>query len=145
MLTGLDTEHGDFALARLGFTSEAIACFVLPVPAAGTAPPAGAVPLYRLSFGSDHLYTTSELERETAKQQGWTDNGEACYVYPTRADGTQPLYSLFNPVVVERFYTTSEAERENAINNLGFKDEGELCYVFTADPSGVRAFYRVAR
>jgi hypothetical protein len=143
-------DERDNAIARVGFTtSEEIACFVVPVPAAGAAPPAGAVPLYRLYLESesDHLYTTSEVERETAINEGWTYDLEACYVYPTQQDGTQPLYRLYNPGSKKHFYTTSETERQNAINNLGFKDDGDPnCYfVFTADPSGVTPFYRLAR
>ncbi len=115
----------DNAVARFGFTSEGIACFVLPAPAAG------AVPLHRLAHGADHFYTTSDAERDNAIKNGFTSEGEACYVYPTQANETQPLHRLYNRVNGTHFYTTSDAERDNAIARVGFTSEGEACYVFT--------------
>ena len=40
------------------------------------------------------------------------------------------------------FYTTSAAERDNAIHNLGFRDEGVACYVFTGPAAGPAPLYR---
>ena len=36
---------------------------------------------------------------------------------------------MYQPSIVDHFYTTSEAERENAINNLGYQDEGIVGYI----------------
>ena len=129
----------DNAILKIGFDGEGIACFVLPAPAAG------AVPLHRLAAGRDHLYTTSDTERDALKKAGWHDEGEAGYVFPTQAQGTQPLHRLYNKGIGEHFYTTSDTERDNAINHLGFASEGEACYVYAADPSGATAFYRLQR
>jgi len=41
------------------------------------------------------------------------------------------------------FYTISDAERDYAINNLGYVSEGEACYVYPA-PTGTVPLYRVA-
>ena len=100
--------------------------------------------MHRLAAAHDHLYTTSDTERDALKKAGWHDEGEAGYVFPTQAQGTQPLHRLYNKDVGVHFYTTSDTERDNAINHLGFASEGEACYVYTEDPSGVTPLYRLA-
>jgi Repeat of unknown function (DUF5648) len=44
--------------------------------------------------------------------------------------GTTPLLRAFSPVSGDHFYTTSVAERDNAVANLGYNDEGVACHVF---------------
>jgi hypothetical protein len=42
---------------------------------------------------------------------------------------TAPLLRAFNPATGNHFYTTSVAERDNAVAKLGDRDEGVACHV----------------
>jgi 2,5-diketo-D-gluconate reductase B len=46
------------------------------------------------------------------------------------APTTAPLLRVFNPTSGDHFYTTSVAERDNAVANGGYRDEGVACHVF---------------
>ena len=43
---------------------------------------------------------------------------------------TAPLLRAFSPGSVDHFYTTSAAERDNAVAKLGYVAEGVACHVF---------------
>jgi arylamine N-acetyltransferase len=43
----------------------------------------------------------------------------------------------------EHFYTTSEAERDNAVSNLGYQSEGIACYVYASQASGAIPLFRL--
>jgi Repeat of unknown function (DUF5648) len=40
-----------------------------------------------------------------------------------------PLLRAFSPASGDHFYTTSVAERDNAVAKLGYVDEGVACHV----------------
>ncbi|KDR84285.1 hypothetical protein GALMADRAFT_237037 [Galerina marginata CBS 339.88] len=95
------------------------------------------VPLFRLwnPVKKDDFYTTSAPEKQNAiANDGYSDEGVAGYVWPTSTAGGQlqtiPFYRVYNPTVVNHFYTTSTAERDNAVNNLGYNNEGIAGYVY---------------
>jgi hypothetical protein len=93
-------------------------------------PPAGVptVPLYRLFAPSTgiHFYTTDENRKQESLGTGWTSEGIAAHILSQQAPGTVPLYVLFeklsfnskegNPIFG---YTTSEAEKNQLLNNPG--------------------------
>lgn len=73
---------------------------------------------------------------------GYFDEGVAGYVLPTQEPSTVPLYRVFNPVLVDHFYTTSLAEKNAAMSNLGYVDEGVAGYVYPDDECGGVPLYR---
>ena len=56
---------------------------------------------------------------------------------------TIPLYRLYSPGVVDHFYTTNAAERDNAIQHLGYNDEGVAAYVYATQVRGTIPLYRL--
>ena len=50
-------------------------------------------------------------------------------MFPAAGTGTTPLLRAFNPTSGDHFYTTSAAERDNAVAN-GYRNEGVACHVF---------------
>ena len=67
----------------------------------------------------------------------YRDEGVACYVYDTPVGGaSSALFRLYHPISGDHFYTTSLAERDNAIANLGYTSEGIACYVFDTPVGG---------
>ena len=64
------------------------------------------------------------------KKRGWSNDVGTCHVFPAAGTGTTPLLRAFNPTSGDHFYTTSAAERDNAVANLGYRDEGVACHVF---------------
>ncbi len=70
-----------------------------------------------------HFYTQS------ANCEGTTLEGVMGYIATAAGTaGSIPLYRLFGGG--DHFYTTSAAERDNAINNLGYASEGVAGYVW---------------
>ena len=89
-------------------------------------PQAGLVAFYRcLTPWGFHFYTQSPT------CEGTTVEGIMGYI-ATAPDtaGSVPLYRLFLGSNGDHFYTTSAAERDNAINNIGYVDEGIAGYVW---------------
>ena len=77
-----------------------------------------------------HLYTTSEVERESVQtMDDFSFEGEAFFAYDNEVDGTIPIYRFFNTLTGAHFYTPSEAERDNVEANLpDFQSEGIAYY-----------------
>ncbi|KDR79146.1 hypothetical protein GALMADRAFT_208613 [Galerina marginata CBS 339.88] len=107
-------------------------------------------PLFRLSNGvkKDNFYTTSATEKANAiATGGYRDEGVEGYIWPTSTNGGQlqtiPFYRVYNPTVVNHFYTTSTAERDDAINNLGYNSEGIAGYVYNNAQCGGLPLYGV--
>jgi ribosomal protein L33 len=95
-----------------------------------------------------HFFTIRLDERDNAIARGFISEGKACYVFPTWApqrQGTQLLHRLRNTATGERFYTISDAERDNAIARFGFVSEGEACYVFPTQAQGTQPLHRLFR
>ncbi len=124
------SEHATVARAGV-YKDEGIAGYLASSQVAGTEP------LYRLvaQRGSmtDHFYTASAAERQSAIQSGYRDEGEIGYIAQSQAPGTVPLYRLLGKNG-DHFYTTSEGERQSAISQ-GYKDEGIAGYVWS-QPAG---------
>ncbi|EJD46228.1 hypothetical protein AURDEDRAFT_164887 [Auricularia subglabra TFB-10046 SS5] len=108
--------------------------------------PGTPVPLYRgysnISYNFDHIYTRwlgdfhfPESEREP----------DCCRVYAENvpdANGLVPLYRLYAISAADHFYTTSEAERQNALN-IKFRDEGIVAWVHSTPVCGASPLYRL--
>ncbi|SJL11412.1 uncharacterized protein ARMOST_14815 [Armillaria ostoyae] len=107
-----------------------------------TCPTDMAIPLHR-AFNkehSDHFYTT-----KATVASGWKLEGDAARIYDFQAPDTVLFYRMYSPTAVDHFYTTDEAQRNNAINNLGFNDEGIAGYIYpsTSQLCGSVPFYRM--
>jgi hypothetical protein len=55
------------------------------------------------------------------------------------------LYRLYHATTGAHFYTTSAAERDNAVNRLGYQSEGTACYVYGSQATGTTDLYRLYR
>jgi hypothetical protein len=105
----------------------------------------GTVPLHRLYNGAKgaHLYTVSPGERDAAvKDAGYVSEGIAAYVWDRDPEldelaplsaSIEPLYRLENDAG-DHFYTVDAAERDAAIQSLGYVSEGIAAYVVPATP-----------
>jgi hypothetical protein len=57
---------------------------------------------------------------------------------------TSPGIAPAGPITEgDHFYTTSAAERDNAVARDGYHSEGTACYVFAQEPQGLAGFYRM--
>ncbi len=106
------------------------------------------VPLYRLlkTGTGNHFYTTSATERDNAVNHlGFKYEGIAGYVFSTQVTGSIPLYRLVlaTSTVLDHFYTTSAAERDNAVKTYSYKYEGIQCYVLPTQMRGTTPLYRL--
>ena len=72
------------------------------------------------------------LSTETACEIGVGPEQTLGFIAPMPLCGATPLYRLYKPEASNHFYTTSDAERNNAINSLGYLDEGILGYIWNA-------------
>ena len=85
-------------------------------------------PLFLCHKGDDRYL----LSTETACEIGVGPEQTLGFIAPTPLCGATPLYRLYKPEASNHFYTTSDAERNNAINSLGYLDEGILGYIWNA-------------
>ncbi len=80
----------------------------------------------------DHFYTTDEAQRNNAiNNLGFNDEGIAGYIYPSTSQlcTSVPFYRMYQPTTHDHFYTTNEAERDNAIKNGGYQEEHIAGYI----------------
>lgn len=111
-----------------GYTAEGVTGYVFLTQQPRT------IPLYRLWNGpaSDHFYTTSAEERDSAiARLGYISEGTAGFVYLDDACGGYPLYRSFRSSGTDHFYTMSAAERDNAKAG-GWAYEGIAAYILPA-------------
>ena len=123
-----------------GYTADGIACIIL------TRPTYGAVPLYRFyhSRKVDHMYTINPEEivvpviHGRRGKNGYHFEWTAGYCYPTRIQGTVPLYRYYHAGLFNHLYTTNPAEigttSPGHVGKLGYRSEGITCYVYPNDP-----------
>jgi hypothetical protein len=94
------------------------------------------VPFFASSTGQyivflDHFPAEWDAARTT---RGFSDFDTAGYIYPSQVCGSIPLYRLhFVAANSDCIYTTSTAERDDAMNNKGLTYEGIAGYVFTLE------------
>ncbi|MCH9684199.1 MAG: hypothetical protein K0V04_22390, partial [Deltaproteobacteria bacterium] len=88
----------------------------------------GLMPFFRCIKGNGNRWLTTSTDCEgTAAPEltlGFIAADERC--------GSAPLYRLRNPGPDFHFYTTSAAERDNAVNSLGFEDQGIAGYIWSS-------------
>ena len=117
-------------------------------------------PLYvLLNNGHFYFYTTDVNEMVTLRgQDGWHYIGIACYVLSNnrKLPGSIEVYRLVKDVDVEgqtvlnlgggtysnHFYTTDNANAEQAANSLGWRREGTAFYVSPKQIAGTVPLYR---
>jgi hypothetical protein len=88
---------------------------------------ASRLPLYQLYNGTEHFYTDTANERDSAEEMGYALQEIACRVYLSQINDSQPFYRLYNGA--DHYYTTSVADRNRKMEE-GYEDEGIACYVF---------------
>lgn len=86
----------------------------------------GFKPVFLCNKANNRKLLTSDLECERAggviKQLGFWASQPVCNAIP--------LFRVYSEAAENHFYTISGAERDNAINNLGYRDEGIAGYVW---------------
>jgi len=83
--------------------------------------------LYRCDIGGGNTFLTASGTCEGAGSIAATLG----YLSPGASCGSTPLYRLRSPAG-RHFYTTSAAERDNAVNNLGYVSEGSPGQIWTS-------------
>jgi hypothetical protein len=89
-------------------------------------PAAGLVGFYLCAKGNGMYFLTPSATCEVIGVAG-TLLGFAA---PDSRCGALPLHRLHSPGSGDHFYTTSEAERDNAISKYGYQSEGIAAYIF---------------
>jgi Repeat of unknown function (DUF5648) len=84
-------------------------------------------PFFRCNKGGGKYFMTTSTDCEQTGAPVLTVG----FISATEQCGSTPLYRLQSPAATQ-FYTTSAAERDNAINSLGFADEGVAGHVWAA-------------
>jgi hypothetical protein len=85
-------------------------------------------PFYRcLLTDGTHLYTRSASCEGAA---GARREGALGYIAVSPTCGSTPLYRLYSSASGDHFYTTSAAERDNAIARFGYISEGTPGHVW---------------
>jgi hypothetical protein len=116
------------------WTYEGIGFYTLPD---GDEP--GSLPVYRFWSPSlsAHFYTISEQERDALIRNFpdvWISEGIGFYAYSmdSAPAGTTPVYRFWSPIHSCHFYTVSEAERDNLIDNfsIAWTYEGIAWYAY---------------
>ena len=79
-----------------------------------------------------HLYTTSEIERDSIIEtlDNFSYEGVKFYAHETQVEGTMPVYRFYEPSLGVHFYTPNEVEKDSVIENLdNYNFEGVAYYV----------------
>ncbi|KAH9918926.1 uncharacterized protein BXZ73DRAFT_52705, partial [Epithele typhae] len=108
------------------------------------------VPFYRAwsAGATDHFYTTNLQEYNAATSGGgYAAEGVAAQVFPPSGTapgvGAVPFYRLYSPSGTDHFYTTNEAEANNAAGNLGYTYEGVSSFIYPTSLCGAVPLYRM--
>jgi Repeat of unknown function (DUF5648) len=86
----------------------------------------GLQPLFRCIKGNGKRWLTTSTDCEGTAAPELTMG----FISPDDRCGATPLYRLRNVPPDAHFYTTSAAERDNAVNAFGFVDEGIAGYIW---------------
>lgn len=89
----------------------------------------GLIPLFRCvkPNAGGRRFLTSSIDCETTGAPELTLG----FISPDEACGAIPLYRVYAAASDDHFYTTSLAERDNAIAMFGYQDQGSPGFVFT--------------
>ena len=71
-----------------------------------------------------------------------TDTAHAAH-YQSNVPGTVPLYRLYQPTIIDHFYTTNISEAQNARQHLGYNDEGVAARIWPSQASDTVPLYRL--
>jgi hypothetical protein len=74
---------------------------------------------------------------------GFISEGEACFVFAADPSGATAFYRLRSSRIPFHFFTTSLAERDNAIANLNSVSEGIACFVLPVQIPGTVPLHRL--
>ncbi|MGB5633151.1 MAG: peptidylprolyl isomerase [Waterburya sp.] len=80
-----------------------------------------------------HLYTTSEIERESVEDNlpNFSLETEFFFAFAEQQEGTVPVYRFFNTDTGAHFYTPSETERQSVEDTLpNYQSEGIAYYTY---------------
>jgi hypothetical protein len=82
-------------------------------------------PVYRFWSGQAHFYTISEDEKNNLIAQYayvWTYEGIAFYAYPEglQPSDAKPVYRFWSPRLSKHFYTISEQEKQNIVDQFSY-------------------------
>ena len=83
-----------------------------------------------------HLYTTSEVERDSIIDtlDNFAYEGVKFYAYETEVEGSMPIHRFYEPTLGVHFYTPSEAEKDSVMENLdNYTYEGIAYYAHPLD------------
>ena len=77
-----------------------------------------------------HLYTTSEVERDSVIENldNFTYEGAKFYAFENPVEGSMPVYRFYEPTLGVHFYTPSEFEKDSVIENLDNYDFEGIAY-----------------
>ena len=90
----------------------------------------GTITLYQAqNTGVDYMFVLETNGTIPPLPPGYQQGPVTGYVYPTQICGSVPLYHLYNPQVVDHFYTIDEAEKQDVILWGNYTDQGILAYV----------------
>lgn len=115
---GLDTAEA----AALGQTLENATYFTTYAAETGAL-----VPLYRCDKGGGRRFLT----RSATCELGVAPELVVGFVATEATCGAVPLYRLYSSAASNHFYTTSAAERDNAVSAYGYRYESVVAYVWT--------------
>lgn len=87
----------------------------------------GLQPLFRCIKGNGKRWMTTSIDCEGTAAPELTMG----FISPDDRCNATPLYRLLNVGPDAHFYTVSAAERDNAVNNLGFQDQGITGYIWS--------------
>ncbi len=80
-----------------------------------------------------HLYTTSEVEKESVEDNlaNFSLETESFFAFGEQQPGTVPVYRFYNTETRAHFYTSSEVERQSVEETLpNYQSEGIAYYTF---------------
>ncbi len=88
--------------------------------------------------GNTHFYTADSAEKDDKIIEGYLYQGITGYIYNNNtASDIVPLYYTQNSANTDNFYTISQFERDNSINEYGFTDGGIIGYVKYISPTNL--------
>ncbi len=93
--------------------------------------------------GTDYQIRMVDVNTETIS----ASSGNFTIKVQAATAGLAPLYRLYKSnsgsTIRDHFYTTSKAEADNAVANLGYSSEGIECYIANANFNGALPLYRL--